>query len=202
MSFDLDEIKDHLEWTKIKFVLNERVNNAKTRTVHRGDVYKCNLGIGVGSEMRKERPCVIVQNEGLNKNSSNIIIVPVTHTNNISLSYIVPISTQSDNQDNVILDGCVNVTGIRCVSKARLGNYVAKLTNQELKEIDREIANLTGIIKHYNDLNDRLTDKLNYIEKIKKDRNSAQDIINKLKEMTGIESDEELLENIKNLLTK
>ena len=202
MSFDLNEIKEQLEWAKVKFILQDRVNSAKTRTVHRGDVYKCNLGVGVGSEMRKDRPCVIVQNEGLNKNSSNVIIVPVTHTDNPAMSCIIPIKPQADSQGKIILDGCVNVTGIRCVSKARLGDYISKLTNQELKEIDREIANLTGIIKHYNDLKNQLADKLAYIEKIKKERNAAQDIIKELTELIKNESDENLLENIKNLLTK
>jgi len=54
-----------------KFTLNLISEQAKKRFVTRGQVYKCDLGVGIGSEMQKERPCVIIQNNIGNYKSGN-----------------------------------------------------------------------------------------------------------------------------------
>ena len=73
MSINIDLIKTqrYLEWFKTKLYLDSRASNARRRVVKRGEVYKCNLGMGIGSEECKERPCVIIQYDAGNVNSSN-----------------------------------------------------------------------------------------------------------------------------------
>ena len=63
MKVDITYIQDMLEWLKTKLYLNSLSGNAARRTVKRGQVYKCNFGRGIGSEMQKDRPAVIIQND-------------------------------------------------------------------------------------------------------------------------------------------
>ena len=61
MNIDYFETAQYLEWLKEKLRLNSNSINAKKRLVFRGEVYECNFGMGIGSEERKKRPCVILQ---------------------------------------------------------------------------------------------------------------------------------------------
>ena len=76
---DLGVVQKALEWLKTKLYLNTQTISAQRRTVKRGQVYRCNFGVGVGSEMQKDRPAVIVQNDVGNKQSGNTIVLPITH---------------------------------------------------------------------------------------------------------------------------
>lgn len=71
------------------------VVTAKRRYVKRGQVYECELGVGIGSEMQKERPCVIIQNDVGNHKSGNTIVAPMTH-NNSRYPFLVPLTVQKD----------------------------------------------------------------------------------------------------------
>ena len=62
MQIELSKIQNLLDWIKIKIFLDSNFSNAMKRVVRRCEVYKCNFGIGIGSEIQKERPCVVVQN--------------------------------------------------------------------------------------------------------------------------------------------
>lgn len=50
-------------------------------TIKRGPVYRCNFGCGIGNEMQKERPALIIQNNIANLRSGNTIVIPITHDN-------------------------------------------------------------------------------------------------------------------------
>ncbi|MGO1042135.1 type II toxin-antitoxin system PemK/MazF family toxin [Clostridioides difficile] len=162
----LDKVTRHLEWFKTKIYLDSNAVRASGRVVKRGEVYKCNLGQGIGSEECKERPCVIIQNNaGLR--SSNTIVAPITHSNS-SLPIVVSIENKYDSNDNLILDGNVLLGDIRCISKARLGDKITTLDALEMKEIDKAIS-ISLDIKHYYDTkNNTLEDKLKYIDILKK----------------------------------
>ena len=83
VNIDLSKTQRYLDWLKTKLFLDSRANNAARRVVKRGDVYRCNLGVGIGSEENKERPCLVVQYDVANANSPNIIVAPVTHTSSV-----------------------------------------------------------------------------------------------------------------------
>lgn len=176
MNIDLLKTQKYLEWMKHKIYLDKVSNDAKNRKVQRGQVYWCNFGMNIGSEMSKEtvRPCVIIQNNIANINSSNTIVAPITHDKD-KLPCLVQINTVTDKNNRIILDGQVNVSNIVCVSKARLEDFILKLTKQEIKAIDKAISTQLNLYIYYNNLSTKLEDKLLYIDKIKKARNTAQD---------------------------
>lgn len=169
MNIDLTKTQQYLDWLKEKLYLNALSPSAKNRIIFRGQVYHCKLGIGIGSEESKERPCVILQSNPANKNSPNTIIAPITHTSS-TLPTVIPISPQFDSTGKNILDGNVLLGNITCISKARLGDYITSLSASELDEIDRSIAYSLDIYHHYQTLLNIHNDKMKYIEKLKTER--------------------------------
>lgn len=180
MNIDLTKTQQYLEWLKDKLYLNAISSSAQRRTVFRGQVYKCKLGTGIGSEECKERPCVILQYNSANKTSPNTIVAPITHTTS-NVPVVIPIEDKFDTQGKVILDGNVLLGNIVCVSKARLGDYIADLSTSEMKDIDKAIAISLDIKRYYDSLQNEYNDKLQYIEKLKSQRTVTQNELNKYK---------------------
>lgn len=166
MNIDLTKTQQYLDWFKEKLYLDKISSSASKRTVRRGQVYRCKFGIGIGSEQTKERPCVILQYNSANKTSPNTIVAPITHTSSC-LPIVVAITNKTNSAGKVILDGNVLLGNISCISKARLGDYIADLTNDEMKSVDRAIAISLDVKHHYQTLENIYNDKLEYIDKLK-----------------------------------
>ena len=188
ISIELGFVQKTLDWVKTKLLLDTQARSAQRRTIKRGQVYRCNFGIGVGSEMQKDRPAVIIQNNIGNKNSGNTIVIPITHDTS-TLPCVVPITPHYDTDGvTVLLDGQANASNMMCVSKARLGNFIGTLSKSDMKSIDEAIAKTVGLMGYYSDLEKQLNDKLTYIQKIKEDRNSAQDALKAVCTALGLEA--------------
>ena len=188
MQIELLKIQNFLEWLKKKVYLDALSNTSTKRVVRRGEVYKCNFVIGIGSEIQKERPCVIVQNNTRNSHSGNVIVVPISHTNK-RLSCIIPIENKKDENGNTILDGYVNISNLMCVSKARLGSYITSISKEEMKNIDTQLFAILDLFGYYKQFENQLKDKELYIEKLKKQ-------IDELKNITNTDSFENLKKKI------
>lgn len=191
MQIELNKVQELLEWIKTKIYLNTKVDQANKRYVKRGQVYNCYFGMGVGNEIQKLRPCVILQNNIGNAKSGNIVVSPITHTYK-DIPSIVKVNTQYNDDGTILLDGYANVSNILCVSKARLENYITALSTTEMKQIDTAIAISLDLMHYYSKLNESLEDKLKYIQKIKTERNLAQDQIQELLEISKTANFEEL----------
>ena len=192
MNIDLSKTQHYLDWLKDKLYLNAIAPSARRRVVYRGQVYRCKLGVGVGSEECKERPCVILQYDSANSTSPNTIVAPITHTTS-TLPIVIPIADKMDASGNVILDGNVLLGNIICVSKARLGDYVTDLTPDEMKAVDKAISLSLGIEHYYTTLENMYNDKLQYIEKLKAKRSELQSELTVTKQK---------LDDFENLLAK
>mgnify|MGYP003303018960 CR=1 FL=1 len=177
MNIDLTKTQQYLEWLKEKLYLDAIAPSAKNRTIFRSQVYRCKLGVGVGSEECKERPCVILQYNPANKTSPNTLVAPITHSTS-KLPIVVPIADKTDTSGKVILDGNVLLGNITCVSKARLGNYITDLTADEMKAVDKAISLSLDINHYYQTLQNMYNDKLEYIDKLKKNRSDMQTELN------------------------
>lgn len=173
MNIDLTKTQQYLEWLKNKLYLNAIAPSARNRIIYRGQVYRCNLGVGVGSEECKERPCVILQYNSANRTSPNTVVAPITHTTS-ALPIVVPIAEKKDSSGKLILDGNVLLGNITCVSKARLGDYIADLTADEMRAVDKAISISLDTNHYYQTLQNMYNDKLQYIEKLKNNRSSLQ----------------------------
>ena len=194
MKIELGQVQKMLEWLKTKLYLDSIAQNARSRAIKRGQVYRCNFGCGIGSEMQKERPAVIIQNDVANSRG-NTIVIPITHDTS-TLPCVANITPQTDAAGNIILDGQANTSNMMCVSKARLGDLVGFLPKTDMKKIDEAIAKTVGLMGYYSDLNKRLDDKLQYISKIKEERNRAQDELAELRKILELSDDISLTEHI------
>ncbi|MBP2026717.1 mRNA interferase MazF [Acetoanaerobium pronyense] len=165
INIDLHKTQRYLDWMKNKLFIDSNAMKAKGRIVKRGEVYRCNLGMGVGSEECKERPCVILQYDAGNTRSPNTIVAPITHSIS-TLPIVVPIANQTNAAGDLILDGNVLLGNIVCVSKARLGDYITTLPTNEMKAVDEALAISLDVKRHYDKLMNIHNDKLDYIEKL------------------------------------
>lgn len=163
---DLEKAQHMIDWVKTQLYLDLRAEKAKNRIVRRGEVYLCNFGVGIGSEMQKERPCLIIQGNVGNINSSNVIVAPITHADK-PIPSMAHISTQSDENGNIILDGQVNLSNIQTVSKARLGNFITKLSKEDMNNVDNSLYVSLGLMKNIKKYEEKIENLNNYITKLK-----------------------------------
>lgn len=184
MSIELSNAQQFISWMNTKSYLNTISSNAAKRFVKRGQVYWCHFGLNIGSEISKitQRPAVVVSNYGMNKNSSNVIVVPITHNKN-QLPYLVPINPIKDTNGNTILDGQADTADVICVSKARLGDLITTLSNAQMKDVDKSISISLELLHYYDDEIDKYNKLTQYVEQVKIDRNKAQDALEELRKI-------------------
>jgi len=197
MQIELTKIQEFLDWLKTKLYLDAISSSATKRFTKRGTVYNCYFGIGIGNEIQKLRPCVVIQNNISNYGSGNVIVAPITHTNR-NIPSVAPIESQYNKDGTVLLDGYVNTSNILCVSKARLKDQITTLTTADMKGVDKAIASSLDLLHYYAKVESKLDDKLQYIEKIKSERNIAQDELKNLLTLSGCKSIEDLNKFVKN----
>lgn len=198
MNIDYGQTVKMLEWLKEKLRIDANAVRARNRSVKRGQVYRCNFGCGVGSEMNKDRPAVIIQNDIGNQHSGNTIVIPITHDTS-TLPCVANIVPQQDETGAVILDGQANASNMLCVSKARLGDLVCELPKSEMKKIDEAIAKSVDIMVYYSDLIKKLDNRDTFIEKLKSQRNQAQDELKELRMILNLNDDESIKDCIENM---
>lgn len=201
MNISIIKVQQLLDWLKSMLYLDSKAANAGRRMVKRGQVYRCNFGVGIGSEMQKDRPAVIIQNDIGNLHSGNTIVVPITH--DISkLPCMAPLTPQYEaDRMTLKLDGQANTSNIMCVSKARLGNYICDLPPGDMKAVDEALSKTIGLMGYYSDVSKKLNDKLNYITRIKQERNEAQDVLSLVQEMLHLDTNEDVIEFLKTVST-
>lgn len=191
--YEMEKIQNILDWIKEQIFLDSISNKAKNRKVKRGEIYHCNFGFGIGSEIQKERPCVIIQNDIRNFNSGTVIVAPITHTSK-KLPCMAQIQAQYNDDGSILVDGYVNLSHIQTVSKARLGDYITKLPNSDIKKINCSIYDTVGLMPDIKDYERKLNDKLAFIEKIKSERNKAQDELNIVYKLTNTKNITEFID--------
>ena len=131
----LQNAKEYIQWVSNSIKLDSAAVKSQKRMVYRGQVYWCWFGINIGAEMNKKRPCVIVQNRLGNLHSPNVIVAPITHSS-ADLDVVAPLENKYDANNNLILDGYVNLGNIVTVSKARLDTLITTLSRAEMELID------------------------------------------------------------------
>ncbi len=103
--------------------------------VKRGEIYYADLNPVIGSEQGRVRPVVIIQNNKGNKYSPTTIIAPITSKKKTRLPTHVLINNPCLRGNSLIL-----LEQIRIVDKSRLREYIGKLTEKEMAEIDTAMA--------------------------------------------------------------
>lgn len=119
--------------------------------------------------------------------------IPITHDTS-KLPCVASITPQYESDGvSLKLDGQANTSNIMCVSKARIGDYICDLPLFDMKAIDEALAKTLGLMKYYSDLSQKLNEKLIYIEKLKQQRNTAQDHLSAISGLFQLNTDEDLI---------
>ena len=93
---DLKETQEELQWLDKKLAIKaNRLQGQQLPSVRRGEVYWCEFGYNLGSEIRDVHPCVIVQNNSNSRNIRTVIVAPITHASSRAQSstLLIPITT-------------------------------------------------------------------------------------------------------------
>ena len=98
----------------------------------RGEVWWVNFDPSVGGEIRKKRPAVIVSNDAANKHLNRLQVIPLT--SNVSKVYPSEAQIMFDGRPGKAL-----ADQLTTVSKLRLLNLGGKLTDAEMRDVERAI---------------------------------------------------------------
>ena len=207
MQIDLARAQQYLDWMKTKLFLDCNAKIAATnpstkhiKNVYRGKVYYCHFGLGIGSEQEKiYRPCVVIQRYSANLSSPNTIVAPITKTSS-TFDVVVPIATQYKDNGEILLEGHVLLGNIVTVSKARIGDYIANLSPTEMKEVNKALAISVELYPYYKDIKKSLNDKLQFLDKVKDQRNEAQDNLKEIYELLQVSSADDAKQKIQELI--
>ncbi len=111
--------------------------------VKRGDIWLVNLDPTIGHEIKKTRPCVILQNDIGNKYSNTTIIGPVTsqHTEKI---YPVEVLLTKENS-GLDKNSKIVLAQIRAIDKRRLIKKLSRVDEITISKIDEALRISLGI---------------------------------------------------------
>lgn len=195
----LTDMSREIRWLDRKLYLTSQKDNAKARIVMRNEIYWCDYGVGVGSEMDKCRPSVIIQVDSYNSTSGNTIVAPITH-DDPSYSCMMPIKTRRDENGDIVLDGAINVSNLMCVCKSRLGDRIDVLDVEEIKDLNNILYQHLSIDAYIKVLEKRIEAKDKYIEQLKEKRKKEVEFTEQLKTLCGVKNKKQIIEFIENLL--
>lgn len=100
------------------------------RSFTRGEVYWGDLDPVRGSEIAKTRPCVVMSASEVNAVRKTVVILPLTTTKNPT-SWPLLIDVFS-----VGAASKARTEQLRCVDKSRLGGYVDKVSEADMRSIE------------------------------------------------------------------
>ena len=192
MNIDLHETQNIIESTKEQIFLQGKTHTGNHAKPRRGQVFNCYLGVGVGSEYQKRRPCVVLSNTVSNINTSVIVVAPITHTQK-NYPIFVPISDKHNKNGTIILSGFADLSNIRAISSYRLDGFICEIDRSELKKIDAAIARHLGLMHHYNTLLKATEEKGKHID-------ALNVILDKLREITNAVNNQELVAAVEKLI--
>ncbi len=115
-----------------------------TAHVLRGDVIEVNLDPTVGTEIKKTRPCVVIQNNVGNRVTQRTIVVPATDAEHLRKPFpihvLVPAGEGGFRKDSVVL-----CDQIRAVDKSRLVRTLGRLPSSIMERVDQALKISLGL---------------------------------------------------------
>lgn len=119
----------------------------KAKVIHprRGEIYLVNFDPTVGSEIKKTRPALILQNDIANRHSPITIVAAITSKYDATL-YPTEVLIKSP-EGGLTKDAVVLLNQVRSIDKGRLIKRLGALKPQTMQHIDRALQISVGLVK-------------------------------------------------------
>jgi mRNA interferase MazF len=116
------------------------------KQIKRGDIYYADLSPCVGSEQGGCRPVIVVQNDVGNKYSPTVIVTPITSQPRINH---MPTHVQIPRIHGLESDSIALIEQIRTLDRHRLTEYIGRIGEKLMLEINQALAVCIGIEKQH-----------------------------------------------------
>ena len=112
--------------------------------MRRGDIFWADLGEPIGSKPGFRRPVLVVQSDGYNASKLATTIV-LSLTSNIDLRKAPGCVVLSKQETGLVKDSVANVSQIRSVDRARLGEHVGQLDDATMFMVDSALRRVLSL---------------------------------------------------------
>ena len=143
---DKERFKGIISWAGEMMEMTVMEKYTRSITPLRCEIWTCNFGENVGSEVNKVRPALIISDDLGNCKSKTVTILPIT-------SKVARQDTHVTIEDSDLLfvenaiKGTITTEGIRNVSKARLGRRIGKVNLECMARVEQAIRRALGFIE-------------------------------------------------------
>lgn len=132
---DKQRFKNIVAWAGEMMELTVKEKLSKNVTPKRCEVWTCQFGENVGSEVNKVRPVIIMQNDVGNCKSPTTIVIPITSREERQPTHV------GLEEENFVwiereLKGTALAEQVRIISKSRLGRKIAEITVPTMERIE------------------------------------------------------------------
>lgn len=140
-----------MKWLVKATEVNEQYQPSSFNFIPRGRIVNVNYGENIGFEKNSIRPSIIVSVDSSNQSSGNVLVVPLTkkankvkrgQTFNLLKSQFLLLNSK---YGGLTFDSVVQCEDIRSVSKARLGNLLDTVTEEDMREINKRLSYIIGL---------------------------------------------------------
>jgi mRNA interferase MazF len=107
-------------------------------TYLRGEVYLVDLNPTKGSEINKQRPCIVVGANPINRARSTIVVIPLSSSPSPRPPLVVPITSMGTNSVAVC-------DQIRAIDKSRILKKIGELTPLEMNKLDDSMQQVLAL---------------------------------------------------------
>lgn len=144
-----NKYENFFRWMPNKLKIQDKFTKNDQRNVKypSGSIYACFLGENIGHEKSRleARPCIIVSNNRINYNATNVIIIPLTKEikykagTKRELKYEWHYVLRKSKYKKLNFDSAVQCEDIRSVSKSRMGRYICSVDEHDIYEIRKRL---------------------------------------------------------------
>lgn len=110
--------------------------------IRRGDIFYVDLDPVRGSEQGGSRPVLVVQNNTGNQYSNTVIVAPISSAEKRPL----PVHTLIMRSDVLPKRSVVLAEQLRTIDISRFGEYVGRLSNKDMDDVDMSLKISIGVI--------------------------------------------------------
>lgn len=140
---DKQRFKEIIAWAGEMMEMTVKEKYSRSIQPIRGEIWTCQFGQNVGSEVNKVRPALVISDDLGNCKSPTVLVIPITSREARQITHVEILESDLAFVENVI-KGTITTEGIRNVSKARLGRKIGKVTNSCLLKVEDSLKKALG----------------------------------------------------------